>query len=296
MLTRVICDVSRTVFTLNCFNMKFYALHVPGVENDRLELLRVACRKLKVPFQALDPDSFDFSKPSPVQKGDMVYRVSRGKLLRFFEDYIAVPGSVTLYRDPSNRKTDPFLLGKHDIPVPQTIFCASRKRDRLMEYAKRLGGFPLVLKALGGTRGMGVLKIDSFSALASMADFLLNQGKMFVLKKYIPVRASARFIVLGYNVISSLEYIATDRDFRTNSSKKLKVKPKKYSKSLENLAVRATHAMGWEFGGVDILIHDGKPYVSEVNFPCNFVRAQKITKRDIASQMIRYLREKSENS
>lgn len=276
--------------------MKFYALHVPGVENDRLELLRAACRKLKVPFQALDPESFDFSKSSPVKKGDIVYRASRGKLLRFFEDYIAVPGSITFYRDIGNRKTDPFLLGKHDIPVPQTIFCAGRKRDRLMEYVKRLGGFPVVLKALGGTRGMGVLKVDSFSALVSLADFLLGQGKMFVLKKYLPVRTSARFIVLGYNVISSLEYIATDRDFRTNSSKKLKVKPKKYSKSLEELAVRATHSMGWEFGGVDILIHDGKPYVSEVNFPCNFVRAQTLTRRDIALQMVQYLRAKSENS
>ncbi len=274
--------------------MTFYALHIPGMEEERLEQLRGACQKLKIPFKALDPSSFDFSKPSPVKEGDIVYRLSRGKLLRFFEDYIVRPGCVTFYANDLFHKPDPFLLEKQDIPVPKTIFCLNKDKNQLMNSAKKLGGFPIILKALGGTRGMGVMKIDSLSALVGIADFLLGQGKLFVLKQYLPVKTSARFIVLGYKVIASLEYVAADHDFRTNSAKNLKVKPRKYSKALEDLAVCATRAMGWEFGGVDILIHGGKPYVTEVNFPCNFVRAQKVTKKDVALQMVKYLQEKSQ--
>lgn len=274
--------------------MIFYALHIPGVEEERLELIRKACKKLRIPFKALDPSSFDFSKPSPVKKGDIVYRLSRGKLLRFFEDYIVRPGCVTFYTNELFHKPDPFLLEKQDIQVPKTVFCLNKNRSQLMNSVKKLGGFPIILKALGGTHGMGVIKIDSFSALLGMADFLLSQKKLFVLKQYLPVKTSARFIVLGYKVIASLEYVATDHDFRTNSAKNLKVKSKRYSKALEDLAVCATRAMGWEFGGVDILIHKGKPYVTEVNFPCNFVRAQKALKKDIALEMVKYLREKSE--
>jgi hypothetical protein len=273
--------------------MIFYALHLPGVEKERLELLKKACKKLKVPFKALDPQTFDFSKPSPVKKGDIVYRTSRGKLLRFFEDYIVRQGCVTFYRDVIFHKPDPFFLEKNNIPVPKTVFPVTGDRKLLAGYVKALGGFPIILKALGGTRGMGVIKIDSFSALKSMAEFLLGQGKLFVLKQFLPVKTSARFIVLGGSVIGSIEYVATDHDFRTNSAKNLKVKAKKYPKSLQDLAVRATQAMGWEFGGVDILIHKGKPYVTEVNFPCNFVRAQNVLKQDIALQMVRYLRDKS---
>ncbi len=273
--------------------MIFYALHVPGVEEERLDLIRAASKKLNIPFKALDPASFDFSKPSPAKKGDIVYRLSRGKLLRFFEDYIIRPGCATFYSNEIFHKPDPFLLEKHNIPVPKTVFCVTKDPDRLMAYVKQLGGFPIVLKALGGTHGMGVIKIDSLSALLSMADFLLGQRKLFVLKQFLPVKTSARFIVLGNRVVTSLEYVATGRDFRTNSAKNLKVKPKKYSKDFEDLAVRATQAMGWEFSGVDILIHKNKPYVSEVNFPCNFVRAQTVAKKDVALEMVKYLRDKS---
>jgi len=254
--------------------MKFYALHLPGVQNERLQMLESACKKLKISFEALDPLSFDFSKASPVKKGDIVYRLSRGKLLRFFEDYIVRPGAVTFYQNQMFHKPDPFLLEKNNIPVPKTVFCLKKDRKQLENYVKKLGGFPVVLKALGGTHGIGVMKIESISALIGITDFLLSQGKLFVLKQFLPVRTSARLIVVGDKVVASLEYQAVGKDFRTNSAKKLKVRSKKYPKEFEALAVRATHAMGWEFGGVDVLIHKGKPYVSEVNFPCNFVRAQ----------------------
>ncbi len=213
--------------------------------------------------------------------------------MRFFEDYIVRPGCVTFYRDVGFRKPDPFLLEKNGIPVPKTFFPAESDHRQLEAYAKKLGGFPVVLKALGGTRGMGVMKIDSLPSLVSIADFLHQQGKFFIMRKYLPVKTSARFVVLGGRVAASIEYVAADRDFRTNSGKTLKVRAKRYPKELEDLAVRAVATMGWEFGGVDILIYKGKPHVSEVNFPCNFVRAQHVLKRDIALEMVKYLQAKA---
>lgn len=275
--------------------MIFYALHIGSMKSGRLEPLKAACSKLGIVFKALDPNFYDFSKPSPVKRGDIVYRTNRGKLLRFFEDFIVRPGCVTFYNDVLFHKPDPFLLEKNSISVPKTIFCLSSDRKQLTNYVKQLGGFPVVLKALGGTRGMGVMKIESYSSLFSVADFLLGQNKLFVLKQYLKVKTSARLIVLGDRVIASIEYVAKDGDFRTNSSNNLKVKPKKYSKTVEDLAVRATRAMGWDFSGVDILIEKGKFYVSEVNFPCNFVRAQKVTKKDIALEMVKYLQQKSKS-
>ncbi|MFO0780546.1 MAG: hypothetical protein U0519_01465 [Candidatus Gracilibacteria bacterium] len=273
--------------------MKFFALHVRGVEEKRLDLLRSACHQIKIPFVPLDPTAFDFSKPSPVRKGDIVYRVSRGKMLRFFEDFLVRPGVVTFYSSQYARKPHPFLLEKCGIPVPDNILCVTNDRKQLEQYVKKLGGFPVVLKALGGTRGMGVMKVDSMSSLISMAGFLLQQGKFFFLRKFLPVKSSARFIVLGTKVVASLEYRATNGDFRTNSGNILKVKQKKFPRDLEELAVLVTSAMGWEFGGVDVLVYQGKAYVSEVNFPCNFVRAQDASKKDIALMMVKYLAEKA---
>ena len=52
--------------------------------------------------------------------------------------------------------------------------------------------------------------------------------------------------------------------------------------------------MGNQFGGVDILIDsNGRPYITEMNFPCNFARAANATNIDIAGLMIDFLISKS---
>lgn len=274
-------------------SVTFYALHLPNVDEERIPLLQTAAERLGIQFCAVDPYSFDFSKPSPVKKGDIVYRVSRGKLLRVLEDFFIRPGVATFYEDPMSRKGDPFTLSKYGIPTPKTIFCSTKKRRQLIEYVEALGGLPIILKALGGTRGLGVMRIDSLSSLLSMADYLLSQNKFFTLLQYIPVKSSARFVVLGGRVIAAHEYLAKDGDFRTNVAAKPKVQIKKYTPGFEKIAIQAVSAFGLEFGGVDMLIHGRTPYIAEVNFPCNFVRAQKLLQRDIAFDMVRYLQRKA---
>lgn len=273
--------------------MTFYALHIAGRELERLSLLENACKALHIKFQALNPRSFDFSKPSPVKKGDIVYRISRGGLLHPFEKFLVKPGVTTFYANSAVPSYDPFVLTKHSLPCPQTIFCASRKRKMLMQYVEKLGGFPIIVKALGGTRGMGVMKVDSYTALFGIVDYLLADQKLITLQEYIPERKSARFIVLGRKIIGSMEYQAKDLDFRTNEAKFPNVVPKKYPREAEKLAVQATEAVGVEFSGVDILVHKKRYYITEVNFPCNFVRAQTVLKKDVAREMVRYLWKKS---
>jgi hypothetical protein len=103
--------------------MIFYALHIESQKSKRVELLHAACKKIGIEFRTLDPYNFDFSKPSPVKGGDIVYRTNRGKALRFFEDYIVRPGVVTFYKNEIFHKPDPFMLDKQGIQVPKTIFC-----------------------------------------------------------------------------------------------------------------------------------------------------------------------------
>ena len=137
------------------------------------------------------------------------------------------------------------------------------------------------------------MKIEAFSALFGIVDFLVSQKKLFTLRQFIPVQASARLIVLGDEVISSMEYKAKGEDFRTNSSAAPDVRPHVYPKKVQEIAIRATQAMGLEFGGVDLLIEGENYYVSEVNFPCNFVRAHKVLHQDIAAEMVKFLMAKS---
>ncbi len=273
--------------------MTFYALHLPDNEPERIKLLRNSCNELKVPFKVLDPLTFDFSKSSPFRKGDMMYRVSRGKLLRTFENHLLNGLVTTFYHDALPKRRDPFTLQKEGILAPRTIFCATNQHKQLNHYVEELGGFPVVIKVLGGTHGVGVIKVDSYSAFYGMIDYLLAQNRLVILREFIPVTTSARLIVLGDKVVASLQYEAKGNDFRSNVGDKPRISAKIFDAQIQQLAVKATQVMGLDFGGVDILIHKGQPYVTEVNFPCNFVRAQELLKKDLALEMVKFLLQKS---
>lgn len=94
-------------------------------------------------------------------------------------------------------------------------------------------------------------------------------------------------------MVSSLEYIAPQGDFRSNEGANPQAVPKKFASEVEQLAVQATKAQGLEFGGVDMMLTDAGPKVAEVNCPCYFPRCQLIAGDDVAGQMVDYLQEKS---
>jgi len=182
------------------------------------------------------------------------------------------------------------LHEKNNLPIIDTIFDATSSRKLLKKYVQLLGGFPIVLKLMNGSHGVGVVKVDTFDSLFSIADVFVKKDLFFIIRKYIDYKEHARMIVLGSEVISSIEYKRASNDFRSNIGKKPEVYEKKYSREMQELAVQATNILGFEFGGVDLLIDkDGSVYIAEVNFPCFFPRAQLKTGDDISGLMIDYL-------
>ena len=128
----------------------------------------------------------------------------------------------------------------------------------------------------------------------SITDYLLSQKKPVVIRQYIATKNSARLVVLGNQVIASYNYEVPAGDFRSNATSQPKVSPANYPTTIEEIAKKAVHAQLIEFGGVDIIFDkDNQPYVTEVNFPCNIIRAQKATNVNVASLMIKYLINKS---
>ena len=185
------------------------------------------------------------------------------------------------------------IFPRFSIPIPKTVNYIPENRDALRQCVEELGGFPIIIKALGGSHGVGVMRADSLESLFSVSDYLRTTGERFVLKEYCNVLSTARLIVLGDKVIDSIEYSANKNDFRSNEGKTPNVAPKKFDSRVEEVAIKATHSLGLEFGGVDIMVTDSGPKVAEVNFPCFFPRCQLLTGTDIAGMMVDYLMGKS---
>lgn len=281
--------------------MKLFIITSPTQKTTN-DLIATACEARGIEYELLDPD---LVAPSGIKcdTSDMVYRVTDafhyGHLE--LEHHLISRGVVSFYKNNAlpfimnAEEIDSILLPELGIATPKTVNYMPRDRSSLLKCVDYLGGFPIIIKALGGSHGVGVMKIDSTQSLFSVGDYLRKQGGMFVMKEFCNVTSTARIIVLGNEVVDSIEYTANNGDFRSNEGVKPNVAPEKFSKEVEELAIKAAHALGLEFGGVDIMITNKGPKVAEVNFPCFFSRCQMITGVDIAGMMVDYLVAKSKS-
>jgi glutathione synthase/RimK-type ligase-like ATP-grasp enzyme len=159
---------------------------------------------------------------------------------------------------------------------------------------KRLGGFPLVLKVLGYCGGIGTMRVDSFAALFSSVDYILAQGVNPLLASYIEDAIHWRLTVVGTDVVAGYRNTPRPDDFRTSSSKSQSDYFVDLPDHLRKMATEAVRAIRLEFGGVDILEHpSGRLYLLEVNFPCNFARAEEVAGINVTGRMVDYLVEKA---
>ena len=182
------------------------------------------------------------------------------------------------------------------VPVPRTILKGTNKRELLEKYVNHLSGFPLILKATGGTLGLGVIKVESWENLISIADLLVAQKIHFQLKEYIKNKGTIRAIVLGDRVICSMIRINPPDDFRCSSPDRNSIQ-KAYPiiGTVEGIAVKATKAVNFEFTGVDLVEgEDGRFYVLEINYPNDFTIPANFSGIDVAGKMVKHLYEKSQ--
>lgn len=277
---------------------KMYLVALP-TQKTTVGLLTRACQELGVNYEIVNPEEIA-SIDIEVHPGDMVYRISDASHYGCLElEYDLIKRGVTSFYKGDNvfylnsEEIDVFILNDRNVPLPKTITYIPKDREALRRCVDYLGGFPICIKALGGSHGVGVMKVDSYGSLFSVADYIRQQKGKAVLKEYCHVTSSARLIVLGNKVIDSIEYSANKDDFRSNEGKVPNVAPKKFDAAVEEAAIKAVNELGLEFGGVDIMITEDGPKIAEVNNPCFFARCQLLTGVDIAKQMVEYLLEKN---
>lgn len=280
--------------------MTFYCINRIGANPTTIKLLKKSAKERNIKFEEIYSDSYEFTKFPTLRKDDMLYNVCVDHRSRTLEKCI-INNDVSTFCINNNTGLHSYdnvidatiIHSKNNLPIIKTVFDITRDRKTLINYVDFLEGFPIIIKSTDGSHGIGVIKIDSLDSLFSIVDVLLNENNMFIMRKFINYKQHARLIVLGDRVISSIEYKKIENDFRSNVGKELNIVAKDFGKKIEDSAIKAVHVLGYEFGGVDILIDDKDNfYVAEVNYPCFFPRAQQTTGIDISGSMIDYLMKK----
>jgi hypothetical protein len=270
----------------------------------RLERFKDACNKYQIGCHIIDSRTTDYLNLPVLSKKDLLYKVSDGN--NELESLLLNNQVTTFYsKNPvgmaGNGSTDLTLIHtKHNIAQPKTIFHNNTiDRELLKGYVNYLNGFPLVIKMYGKSRGIGLIKVDSWQALISAVDYLHDLKKKFILREFIRSDHVIRLMVLGQEVIASWFTPLMDDDFRNVSDESLSALTKekidkKYAQEIENLAVAAVHMCGLEFGAVDIILDEkDNAYVLEVNFPCG-LSFDPSGENFIVEKMVTYLIQKAD--
>jgi hypothetical protein len=269
-----------------------------GVPEETPRLLRSACERRGVAFFSVETRDFDYPSARQLGPGDLLYRPAVSMAAMRVEQFLFAPGATTFHRNPRNLFYDcvnpSLLFERAGLPIPRTIYRATRDRALLRRAVEHLGGFPIVAKWLGGQGGVGVLRVDSFPSLFSLIDHATRGSGLPLLMRYIPDAVQHRLIVIGDRVVAGYRGQTARDDFRSYSGDEPADYLAPIDPAMAAIAIRASQVLEVETVGVDLLrATDGSIYLLEANFPCYFPQAQVVTGCDIAGAMLDHLIAKS---
>ena len=244
---------------------------------------------------------FDFVNPPVLSIGDLLYRVAITHAACVIEQHLIHPGVATCYTHAAGAfniwDNQTLMLSRHGIPTPRTFHVMTTDRTELRRRVDALGGLPVVLKVPGRSLGVGVVRVDTWPTLFSVAEALESaHGSDVHLMSCVEPAKHWRLLVVAGEVVASYINEPQDDDFRTcvDESDKAAFTTMPPQEAI-NQAVAACNILEVEFGGVDILEHtSGRCYLLEVNFPCYFGHPFNAVGTDVAGALVEHLKQKGQ--
>lgn len=208
------------------------------------------------------------------------------------------PASMELCNDKLGSQVK---LNSEGIPTPWSCVVGHDSMlDKALEQADKDGylKFPMIIKTLRGTHGIGVMKVDSKASLVSVAQaFLATSGAEIMLQEFIEHEESLRIIMIGDKVLAANRRGQPKEkdEFRTNAH--LGSETTAYEPEEEEIALgrKIVELFGCNFCAIDYIKHDGKLLVLEVNGSPGLENIQSnYPDRNLAADVIKGLLELSQ--
>mgnify|MGYP001170958788 FL=1 len=163
-----------------------------------------------------------------------------------------------------NKLTSALLFEKSGLPTPRTAFISNE--NNIKSGLDMIGGkFPVILKTLTGTQGIGVIKIESYEGLVATVQAMWKLNAELIIQEYMPADFDVRTFCVDNKIFASTKRIHSSFDFRSNTHRGAEAKPYILSKEEKEIVLKAARASRAYMVGVDHIIHKGKPYLLEIN-------------------------------
>lgn len=198
-------------------------------------------------------------------------------------------------RTASNKIDTQIKLNAEGIKTPKTtLFTNDEQIDHAVEA---IGGkFPVIVKTIYGTQGIGVIRADSRASLVSIIQQLLKSGTEFMLQQFIEHKESGRILFLGGKPLATVMRTVPEGSFRSNAHQGAELKVHEPSEQELEVCKKAADAIGIDFAAVDYIMDGDKVVILEVNGSPGFESMQKVVDVDVAKTVIDYCSSLIENS
>ena len=164
-----------------------------------------------------------------------------------------------------NKMSNIIALERNNIPVPRTSIINNVKS--IEQAHKNIGGkFPVIIKTLKGTQGVGVSKVNDMSSLVSVAQSLWKFHADLLIQEYFDLKSDIRTLLVDGKIVASAERVKKSKsEFRNNVHLGADTLPYKLSKEEKDLVINAARATGAAYCGVDHCKVGNNFYILEVN-------------------------------
>ena len=180
---------------------------------------------------------------------------------------------------------------------PKTVLCPSPDAAEIA-FENLDTKFPIILKTLRGSKGIGVLFVESERSLNSLIQTLykMDTEADLLMQEYIKTDYDVRAIILDGKVVAAMRRNVVEGDFRSNASQGAKVESIELTKLEIDQCIHAAKSIGGIFTGVDFIPSKNRetqnPLFLEVNSSPGTESIEEATGLNISKILLEYFKDK----
>jgi gamma-F420-2:alpha-L-glutamate ligase len=183
------------------------------------------------------------------------------------------------------------ILAQSNLDIPKTMLL---KHPIDIDFVEKNIGFPAIVKTISGSYGRGVFLAETrkqFKQLLSMAE-LTKPNYNIIVQEFIKDTwgKDLRVLVVNNKVVGCMMRQATDDDFRANITRGGEGFPYEVNEQIEWLSVESSKALHLDISGVDLLFDNGGYKICEVNSNPGFEGMEKFTKKNVAGEIVSFIK------
>jgi len=188
-------------------------------------------------------------------------------------DGFTVINSTKCHNICKDKWLNQIMFKRHDFNTPKTVRISHQEGAKFaMEELAGVGvKYPVILKTAVGSRGIGVMWVESEKALYGFVQLLYREDPYIdiLLQEWIKTPYDVRVIVAAGHIMGAIKRPIVEGDFRSNVSQGSEPEPFELTKLEASEAIRAAEMTQGKLCGVDFIPaknrEKDKPYFIEVN-------------------------------